>query len=79
MADRRSRRSRTRQCLGIQTLNLWEYESTVLDSKAGILLPNVRMLAAVHDWSAALDTEYEQGVRVVVSGTGSVSRSGDDQ
>lgn len=57
----------------------FEYGSAVPDSEADILLPNVRMLAAVHGWSASLDTEYEQGVRVVVSGTGSVSRSGDDQ
>ncbi|MCD2204474.1 histidine kinase N-terminal 7TM domain-containing protein [Halobacterium sp. KA-6] len=51
----------------------FEYGSAVPDSEAGILLPNVRMLAAVHGWSASLDTEYEQGVRVVVSDTESVS------
>ncbi|CQH55784.1 sensor box histidine kinase [Halobacterium hubeiense] len=56
----------------------FEYGSAVPDSEAGILLPNVRMLAAVHGWSASLDTDYEDGVRVVVSGTGSVSRPGDD-
>ncbi|MCG1003047.1 MULTISPECIES: histidine kinase N-terminal 7TM domain-containing protein [Halobacterium] len=48
----------------------FEYGSAVPDSKAGILLPNVRMLAAVHGWSAALDTDYEDGVRVVVTETG---------
>ncbi|MCD2199436.1 histidine kinase [Halobacterium sp. KA-4] len=51
----------------------FEYGSAVPDSEAGILLPNVRMLAAVHGWSASLDTEYEKGIRVVVSGTESVS------
>ncbi|WP_353633817.1 histidine kinase N-terminal 7TM domain-containing protein [Halobacterium sp. NMX12-1] len=56
----------------------FEYGSAVPDSEAGILLPNVRMLAAVHGWSASLDTDYEDGVRVVVTGTGSVSRPGDD-
>lgn len=56
----------------------FEYGSAVPDSEAGILLPNVRMLAAVHGWSASLDAAYEDGVRVVVSGTGSASRPGDD-
>jgi len=50
----------------------FEYGSAVPDAEAGILLPNVRMLAAVHGWSASLDEEYENGVRVVVSGTDSV-------
>jgi len=56
----------------------FEYGSAVPDSEAGILLPNVRMLAAVHGWTPSLDTEYEDGVRVVVSGTESVVRAVDD-
>ncbi len=31
-------------------------------------LPNVRSLANVHGWEVAIDTDYQDGVRVVVSG-----------
>ncbi|MFC3476395.1 histidine kinase N-terminal 7TM domain-containing protein [Halobacterium litoreum] len=53
---------------------LFEYGSAVPDAEAGILLPNVRMLAAVHGWEADLDADYDGGTRVVVSGTDGVVR-----
>jgi signal transduction histidine kinase len=53
----------------------FEFGSAVPDTEAGIVLPNVRMLAAVHGWSASLDTDYDDGVRVVVEGTETVKRT----
>lgn len=50
----------------------FEYGSAVPDTEAGIILPNVEMLASVHGWTADIDTDYGDGVRVVVSDTDAV-------
>ncbi|MFB6268921.1 MAG: sensor histidine kinase, partial [Halobacterium sp.] len=50
----------------------FEYGSAVPDTEAGITLPNVDMLASVHGWSASVDPDYEDGVRIVVSDTDAV-------
>jgi signal transduction histidine kinase len=50
----------------------FEYGSAVPNTQAGITLPNVRTLAAVHGWEAGIDTDYEGGVRVVVEGVDGV-------
>jgi hypothetical protein len=44
------------------------YDEAVPDARAGMKLPNVRSLARVHDWSVGIDPDYDDGVRVVVSG-----------
>jgi len=44
------------------------YGESVPTAKAGMKLPNVRTFARVHGWSVDIDTDYEDGVRVVVSG-----------
>ncbi len=46
----------------------FEYDEAVPDAEAGMKLPNVRSLANVHGWEVAIDTDYRDGVRVVVSG-----------
>lgn len=46
----------------------FEYGSAIPDAEAGLDLPNVRMLAETHGWDATLDTAYEDGIRVVVTG-----------
>lgn len=45
----------------------FEYGGAVPDAEAGIALPNARTLARVHDWTATVDTDYDGGVRLVVS------------
>ncbi|MFB6119021.1 histidine kinase N-terminal 7TM domain-containing protein [Halosegnis sp.] len=44
------------------------YNAAVPSAKAGMLLPNVRTLATVHGWQTALDPEYEDGVRIQITG-----------
>ncbi|QZY00263.1 histidine kinase N-terminal 7TM domain-containing protein [Halobaculum rubrum] len=44
----------------------FEYGGAVPDAEAGIALPNVRTLARVHGWTATVDDEYDDGVRVVI-------------
>ncbi|WP_367175930.1 histidine kinase N-terminal 7TM domain-containing protein [Haloarcula rubripromontorii] len=45
----------------------FEYGGAIPDAAAGMTLPNLRMLARTHGWDVALDTEYQDGVRVVIS------------
>ncbi|EMA28658.1 putative signal-transducing histidine kinase [Haloarcula japonica DSM 6131] len=45
----------------------FEYGGAIPDAAAGMTLPNLRMLARTHGWDVALDTEYQGGVRVVIS------------
>lgn len=44
------------------------YGESVPTAEAGMKLPNVRTFAQVHGWTVAIDTDYDDGVRVVVSG-----------
>ncbi|MFB6173811.1 MAG: histidine kinase N-terminal 7TM domain-containing protein [Halobacteriales archaeon] len=53
---------------GVEPEAYFEYGRAVPDEAAGMTLPNVRTLARVHGWRAEMDTEYDDGVRVVVSG-----------
>ncbi|ELZ29607.1 putative signal-transducing histidine kinase [Halosimplex carlsbadense 2-9-1] len=46
----------------------FDYGGAVPDSAAGMTLPNLRMLARTQGWTATLDTDYEDGVRIVVTG-----------
>ncbi|WP_276249849.1 histidine kinase N-terminal 7TM domain-containing protein [Haloarcula rara] len=46
----------------------FEYGSAIPDAEAGLDLPNLRMLAETHGWDATLDTAYQDGIRIVVSG-----------
>jgi len=46
----------------------FDYGGSVPDSAAGVALPNVRTLARVHGWATTVDMEYQDGVRLVVSG-----------
>jgi hypothetical protein len=48
--------------------DFFAYGVSVPDSKAGMALPNVRTFARTHGWETAIDTDYDDGVRVVVSG-----------
>nr|WP_232794548.1 histidine kinase N-terminal 7TM domain-containing protein [Haloarcula taiwanensis] len=45
----------------------FEYGGAIPDAAAGMTLPNLRMLARTHGWDVTLDTEYQDGVRVVIS------------
>ncbi|MEF8974230.1 MAG: histidine kinase N-terminal 7TM domain-containing protein [Haloarcula sp.] len=45
----------------------FEYGGAVPDAAAGMTLPNLRMLARTHGWDVSLDTEYQDGVRIVIS------------
>ncbi|MFC7069687.1 sensor histidine kinase [Halobaculum lipolyticum] len=53
---------------GMAPEEFFEYGGAVPTAEAGIALPNVRTLARVHGWNAAVDPGYEGGVRVVVTG-----------
>lgn len=44
------------------------YDAAVPDAEAGMALPNVWMLAQVHGWETTVDTDYEAGLCIVVSG-----------
>lgn len=46
----------------------FEFGESVPDAESGMKLPNVRTFARVHGWSVDLDTDYRNGVRLVVSG-----------
>ncbi|WP_128476616.1 sensor histidine kinase [Halorussus pelagicus] len=46
----------------------FEYGVSAPDPEVGMALPNVRTLARVHGWEVTIDTEYREGVRLVVSG-----------
>jgi signal transduction histidine kinase len=45
----------------------FQYGVSVPDASAGMLLPNVRTLAATHGWTVTIDTTYTDGVRLLVS------------
>lgn len=53
---------------GLDPATFFEYGGAVPDAEAGIALPNLRTLARVHGWTAAVDGSHEGGVRVVVGG-----------
>jgi signal transduction histidine kinase len=46
----------------------FDYGDTAPETSAGMALPNVRTLARVHGWSATIDLEYTDGLRIVVAG-----------
>ncbi|WP_276272760.1 histidine kinase N-terminal 7TM domain-containing protein [Haloarcula litorea] len=46
----------------------FEYGQAVPDGEAGLTLPNLRMLAETHGWEATIDTGYDDGTRIVVTG-----------
>ncbi len=46
----------------------FEYGRAVPDSDAGMILPNLQMLARTQGWEATVDTDYDDGFRLVVSG-----------
>jgi signal transduction histidine kinase len=48
--------------------DFFAYGVSVPDSKAGMALPNLRTFARTHGWETRIDTDYDDGVRVVVSG-----------
>jgi len=45
----------------------FEYGGAIPDAAAGMTLPNLRMLARTHGWDVSLDTNYQEGVRIVIS------------
>ncbi|RLM89084.1 histidine kinase N-terminal 7TM domain-containing protein [Haloarcula sp. Atlit-7R] len=52
----------------------FEYGSAIPDAEAGLTLPNLRVLAETHDWEVTLDTSYQGGIRIVVSGVNTLSQ-----
>lgn len=56
---------------------LFAYEDAAPTAEAGMTLPNVRTIAEAHGWTIAPDTEYEAGVRYVVTGATVAQRSAD--
>lgn len=48
--------------------DFFAYGKAVPDSAAGLTLPNLRMIARTQGWEATIDNEYDDGVRVIVSG-----------
>lgn len=52
------------------------YGEAVPDAEAGLTLPNVRMLARTQGFDAAVDPDYDDGVRVVVVSATSVDSGG---
>jgi len=52
----------------------FEYGSAIPDAEAGLTLPNLRMLAETHGWEATLDTSYQDGIRIIISGVGTLKR-----
>jgi hypothetical protein len=43
------------------------FGESVPDAESGMKLPSARAFARVHGWSASIDTDYQAGVRFVVS------------
>lgn len=52
---------------GVDSETFFAYGGAVPSAAAGMTLPNLRMLARTQGWAATVDTDYEAGVRVVVS------------
>ena len=48
------------------TERFFDYGDAVPTTEAGMHLPNVRTLARVHGWTATVDTDYRDGVRIEV-------------
>lgn len=46
----------------------FEFGPPVPAGDADMSLPNIRLLARVHDWTTNLDTAYQDGVRICISG-----------
>lgn len=46
------------------------FGESVPTAEAGMKLPNAKTFARVHGWDIDIDTDYEAGVRVVVTGAG---------
>jgi signal transduction histidine kinase len=44
------------------------FGESVPSAEAGMKLPNAKTFARVHGWSIEIDTDYEQGVRILVRG-----------
>lgn len=45
----------------------FQYGESVPDAESGMKLPKVRTFVQVHGWSIDIDTEYEDGIRLVLS------------
>jgi len=43
------------------------FGESVPDAESGMKLPNIKTFAKVHGWTVGIDTEYQDGVRLVVS------------
>ena len=46
----------------------FDYSDAAPATSAGMALPSVRTLARVHGWSATVDLEYADGLRIIVAG-----------
>jgi len=55
----------------------FDHANAVPDAEAGTSLPNVRMLARAQGWSVSVDTTYDDGIRIRVSGA-AVDRATED-
>lgn len=44
------------------------FGESIPDAESGMKLPNARAFARVHGWSVRIDPDYQEGVRLVVSG-----------
>jgi signal transduction histidine kinase len=49
------------------TERYFAFGEAVPDAESGMKLPNVRAFARVHRWRVAIDTDYREGTRLVVS------------
>lgn len=47
---------------------VFDHGAAVPNAQAGMAMPNVETLAKVHGWTVTVDREYEDGVRVRISG-----------
>lgn len=54
-----------------------DYNAAVPSAEAGMLLPNVRTLATVHGWETRLDPNYDEGVRIRLTGIADTGPPGD--
>lgn len=55
---------------GQNTEGYLEFGESVPTAEAGMKLPNAKTFARVHGWEIDIDTEYQEGVRLVVSDVG---------